>query len=134
MELSTAVKGLSALAQDARLSVFRLLVQAGPAGMAAGDIARTLGVTPNTLSAQLNLLANAGLVRSRRRGRSIIYSAEYETMSRLLVFLTDDCCQRRAEICEPLAEVVLGSGWRDSREENRARGPGGASAGPVEAL
>jgi DNA-binding transcriptional ArsR family regulator len=118
MELSTAVKGLSALAQDARLSVFRLLVRAGAAGMAAGDIARALGVTPNTLSAQLNLLGNAGLVRSRRRGRSIIYSAEYETMSRLLVYLADDCCQCRAEICQPLAEVVLRSVWSDPLEGN----------------
>ena len=106
MELSTAVKGLSALAQDARLSVFRLLVQAGPDGVAAGDIARALGVTPNTLSAQLNVLANAGLVRSVRQGRSIIYTADYESMSRLLVYLTDDCCQGRPEICAPLAEVV----------------------------
>jgi DNA-binding transcriptional ArsR family regulator len=82
-------------------------MQSDPAGIAAGDIARALGVTPNTLSAQLNLLANAGLVRSRRKGRSIIYSADYEAMSRLLVYLTKECCQRRPEICEPLAEVVL---------------------------
>jgi len=106
MELSTAVKGLSALAQDSRLSVFRLLVQAGPAGIAAGDIARELGLTPNTLSAQLSVLANAGLIRSLRRGRSIIYSADYESTSRLLVYLTDDCCQGRPEICAPLAEIV----------------------------
>jgi DNA-binding transcriptional ArsR family regulator len=107
MELSTAVKRLSALAQNGRLSVFRLLMQSDPAGIAAGDIARALGVTPNTLSAQLNLLANAGLVRSRRKGRSIIYSADYEAMSRLLVYLTEDCCHARPEICAPLAEVVL---------------------------
>ena len=82
-------------------------MQAGGAGLAAGDIARALGVTPNTLSAQLNLLANAGLVHSRRQGRSIIYSADCEGMALLLVFLTEDCCQRRPEICARLAAVVV---------------------------
>jgi ArsR family transcriptional regulator len=110
MELSTAVKRLSALAQDARLSVFQLLVQAGPEGIAAGDIARRLGVTPNTLSAQLNLLSNAGLVSSRRQGRSIIYSADCEAMSALLVYLVDDCCHCRPEICTPIVEAVAHSG------------------------
>jgi ArsR family transcriptional regulator len=105
MELSTAVKGLSALAQDARLSVFRLLVEAGPVGMAAGDIARALGVTPNTLSAQLNVLANASLVRSHRQGRSIIYAAAFDGISGLLVYLAEDCCQGRPEICAPLAQI-----------------------------
>jgi DNA-binding transcriptional ArsR family regulator len=106
MELSTAVKRLSALGQDARLSVFRLLVEAGPDGIAAGDIARHLGVTPNTLSAQLNLLSNADLVRSRRQGRSIIYSADGETMSQLLVYLVDDCCHCQPEICDPVVEAL----------------------------
>ena len=72
MELSQAVRKLSALAQDARLAVFRLLVRAGPDGMAAGDIARKLQTQPNTMSAQLLLLSNAGLIRARRDGRSII--------------------------------------------------------------
>ncbi len=81
-------------------------MQAGAAGLAAGDIARALHVTPNTLSAQLNLLANAGLVHSRRQGRSIIYSADCEGMAQLLVFLTDDCCQRHPEICARLAILV----------------------------
>src|ERR1700678_3837737 len=116
MELSTAVKGLSALAQDARLSVFHLLVRAGPMGVAAGDIARALGVTPNTLSAQLNVLANASLVRSRRQGRSIIYTADYDGIARLLVYLTDDCCQGRPEVCEPLAEVISRAACRDPLE------------------
>jgi DNA-binding transcriptional ArsR family regulator len=106
MELSTAVKRLSALGQDARLSVFQLLVQAGPEGIAAGDIARRLSVTPNTLSAQLNLLANAGLVCSRRKGRSIIYAADCEAMSGLLTYLVDDCCHWRPEICGPLVEAL----------------------------
>ena len=116
MELSTAVKGLSALAQDARLSAFRLLVAAGPTGMAAGDIARALGVTPNTLSAQLNVLANAGLVRGRRRGRSVIYAAAFDGISALLVYLAEDCCQGRPEVCAPLAEIVSRRNSRDVLE------------------
>jgi DNA-binding transcriptional ArsR family regulator len=106
MESSTAIKRLSALAQEGRLAVFRLLVKAGPAGVAAGDIARALGVAPNTLSAQLTLLANAGLVASRRDGRSIIYAAGYDGMSELLVYLMEDCCQGRPEVCAPLAAVA----------------------------
>jgi DNA-binding transcriptional ArsR family regulator len=105
MELHLAVKRLSALAQEARLAVFRLLVQAGPGGVAAGEIARALEITPNTLSAQLNVLSNAGLITSRRDGRSIIYSADFEGMSQLLVYLMDDCCQGRPEVCAPLADV-----------------------------
>ena len=116
MELSTAVKGLSALAQDARLSVFRLLVRAGPAGIAAGDVARTLGITSNTLSAQLNVLSNAGLIQSRRHGRSIIYAADYDGIAELLVYLTEDCCQGRQEICAPLAEVISRAAFREQAE------------------
>ena len=106
MELSVAIKRLSALAQESRLSVFRLLVKAGPAGVSAGEIARSLEITPNTLSAQLTVLANAGLVASRRDGRSIIYAAGYDNMSELLVYLMEDCCQGRPEVCAPLAAVA----------------------------
>jgi DNA-binding transcriptional ArsR family regulator len=106
MEINTAVKRLSALAQDSRLAVFRLLVRAGPAGAAAGEIARSLEITPNTLSAQLTILANAGLVTSRREGRSIIYAAGYEAMTEMLLYLIEDCCQGRPEICTPLAAVA----------------------------
>jgi ArsR family transcriptional regulator len=106
MESTTAVKRLSALAQDSRLAVFRLLVRAGRDGLAAGDIARGLEITPNTLSAQLTILANAGLVTSRRDGRSIIYAADYDGMSDLLVYLMEDCCQGRPEVCAPLANVA----------------------------
>ena len=106
MEPKTAIKRLSALAQESRLAVFRLLVKAGPDGVAAGDIARSLQITPNTLSAQLNVLGNAGLLRSRRDGRSIIYAADYQGMSELLVYVTEDCCQGRPEICTPLAGVA----------------------------
>ncbi len=106
METQDAVKRLSALAQDARLEVFRLLVKAGPDGMAAGEIARALDTAANTMSAQLLVLSNAGLIRARRDGRSIIYSVDFDAMSGLLVFLTEDCCGGRAEICAPLAAVA----------------------------
>lgn len=106
MESNNAIKRLSALAQDSRLAVVRLLIKAGPEGMAAGDVARALGITPNTLSAQLNILANAGLVVSRRDGRSIIYAADFDGMSELLVYLMEDCCQGRPEVCAPLAQAA----------------------------
>jgi DNA-binding transcriptional ArsR family regulator len=106
METTTAVKRLSALAQEARLEVFRLLVKAGPEGMAAGDIARALAVPANTLSAQLLVLANAELLRARRDGRSIIYAVNFDAMRDLLVFLTEDCCGGRAEMCAPLAAIA----------------------------
>jgi ArsR family transcriptional regulator len=106
MEFNIAIKRLSALAQEGRLAVFRLLVKAGPDGIAAGEIAQTLELPPNTLSAQLAILANAGLVASRRAGRSIIYSANYDGMSELLLYLMDDCCQGRPEVCAPLGEAA----------------------------
>ncbi len=106
MEIELAIRRLSALAQDGRLQVFRLLVRAGAEGLAAGEIARKLEVPPNTLSAQLTVLANAELVRSRRDGRSIIYSADYGRMGELLAYLMEDCCQGRAEVCAPLAQIA----------------------------
>ena len=106
METTDAVRRLSALAQDARLEVFRLLVKAGPEGLAAGEIARALETAANTTSAQLLILSNASLIRARRDGRSIIYSVDFAAMSDLLIFLTEDCCGGRAEICAPLARVA----------------------------
>jgi DNA-binding transcriptional ArsR family regulator len=110
MESNDAIRRLSALAQDSRLAVFRLLVKAGPSGVAAGEIARTLEITPNTLSAQLTILANADLVTSRRVGRSIIYAANYDGMSELLLYLMEDCCQGRTEVCAPLALCLAPAG------------------------
>ena len=103
METTPAVVALSALAHEGRLSIFRLLVQAGPDGMAAGEIARATGALPNTLSSNLNILSGAGLVTSRRDGRSIIYAAAYGQMRDLLAFLMEDCCGGSPEICAPLA-------------------------------
>ncbi|MBA2589891.1 MAG: helix-turn-helix transcriptional regulator [Alphaproteobacteria bacterium] len=106
METEIAVRKLSALAHEGRLAVFRALVKAGPGGVAAGDIARKLKTAANTMSAQLLMLSNAGLIRARREGRSIIYAVDFEQMSSLLLFLTQDCCGGRAEICAPLAAVA----------------------------
>jgi len=106
MESPSAVAALSALAHPGRLEVFRLLVRAGPAGLAAGDIARATGSLANTLSANLNVLAGAGLVASRREGRSIIYAAGYDRMRELLAFLVEDCCGGKPEICAPLAAIA----------------------------
>jgi len=106
MEFEVAVACLSALAHEGRLRVFRLLVQEGVMGLAAGEIARRLDVLPNSLSANLNVLSHAGLIRSRRQGRSIIYTAEYDRMRSLLGFLVEDCCGGSPEICWPLADVV----------------------------
>jgi DNA-binding transcriptional ArsR family regulator len=106
MLLPEAVEALSALAHGHRLAVFRLLVRAGADGLPAGEIARELGVLPNTLSSHLTILGHAGLIQSRRDGRSVIYSADYEGMRALLGFLIADCCDGRPEICAPLADVA----------------------------
>jgi DNA-binding transcriptional ArsR family regulator len=106
METPTAVAGLSALAHEGRMEVFRLLVRAGPEGMAAGEIARATGALANTLSTNLAILSRAGLVASRRDGRSIIYAAAYDRMRDLLAFLMEDCCAGKPEVCAPLVEIM----------------------------
>lgn len=108
MLLPDAVEALSALAHGHRLAVFRLLVRAGSKGLPAGEIAREVGVLPNTLSTHLTILGHAGLVRSQRDGRSIIYSANYDGMGDLLGFLVADCCAGRPEICAPVVEAAQG--------------------------
>jgi DNA-binding transcriptional ArsR family regulator len=106
MESKVAVTALAALAHEGRLAIYRLLVQAGAAGVPAGEIARRLGVPPNTLSANLNVLSHAGLVSSQRQGRSIIYTAAYDRMAGLFRFLLEDCCQGSAAVCGPVAEIA----------------------------
>jgi DNA-binding transcriptional ArsR family regulator len=106
MEISAAVGGLSALAYEGRLTIFRELVQAGPEGLAAGEVARRVGLAPSTLSASLTILSHAGLVTSRREGRSIIYAAAYERMAALLGYLVKDCCNARPEVCAPLSAIT----------------------------
>jgi ArsR family transcriptional regulator len=102
MEKTDAVTALAALAQDNRLDVFRLLVQAGPDGMTAGSVAEALGLAPNTLTFHFDRLRMAGLVVVRRDGRSMIYAARFETMNALLGFLTENCCGGAP--CAPASE------------------------------
>ena len=92
MKSEAAVSALSALAQEHRLAIFRILVRAGPSGIPAGEIARKVGLAPATLSCQLKTLSLAGLAASRREGRTIHYGARYEAMAALLRYLTEDCC------------------------------------------
>ena len=92
MEKTNAVAALAALAQDNRLDVYRLLVQAGPEGMPAGSVASALKLAPNTLTFHFDRLRVAGLVSVRRVGRSMIYAARYEAMNGLISFLTENCC------------------------------------------
>jgi len=106
MLLPQAVEALSALAHGHRLAVFRLLVRAGADGLPAGEIAREVGVLPNTLSTHLTILSHAGLVQSRRDGRSVIYSANYDGMRDLLGFLVADCCGGHPEICASLTDAA----------------------------
>src|SRR5499425_1130155 len=93
MEKSDAVAALAALAQDSRLDVFRLLVQAGPDGLSAGQVATTLGLAPNTLTFHFDRLRLAGLVTVRRAGRSMIYAARFDSMRALVAYLGENCCQ-----------------------------------------
>ena len=103
MEKSNAVVALAALAQENRLDVYRLLVQAGPDGLPAGQVAAALGLAPNTLTFHFDRLRVAGLVSVRRDGRSMIYAAQYHTMNALLGYLTDNCCKGAPDTCVPVA-------------------------------
>ena len=94
MNIETASEILAALAQQARLRIFRTLVEAGPDGMSAGAIAQALDIPPATLSFHLKELKHAGVAHCRRDGRSLIYSPDFEAMASLLSFLTENCCQR----------------------------------------
>jgi DNA-binding transcriptional ArsR family regulator len=99
MKKHDAVAALAALAQDNRLDVFRLLVEAGPQGLSAGNVANALKLAPNTMTFHFDRLRNAGLVTVRREGRSMIYAAEFDTMNALLAYLTDNCCQGAQQAC-----------------------------------
>src|ERR1700681_4110878 len=101
MKKSNALAALAALAQDNRLDVFRLLVEAGREGLPAGAVAEALKLAPNPLTFHFDRLRDAGLVTVRRDGRSMIYAARFETMNGLLAFLTENCCQGAAEACAP---------------------------------
>ena len=92
MDANVVIKALAALAQEHRLAVYRLLVQAGPEGMPAGMLADRIGVPPSSMSFHLAQLANAGLVTQRRQSRSIIYSADFDAMNGVMGYLTENCC------------------------------------------
>jgi ArsR family transcriptional regulator, arsenate/arsenite/antimonite-responsive transcriptional repressor len=101
MKQSQALLSFAALSQDTRLEILRLLVRAGPEGMAAGAVAEKVGVSPSNLSFHLKELERAGLVSARREARSILYSADYTALRGLVQFLMEDCCAGRREICGP---------------------------------
>jgi DNA-binding transcriptional ArsR family regulator len=101
MKKQSAILILAALAQDSRLDAFRLLIEAGPQGMPAGHLAASLKLSPNALTFHLDRLRDAGLVTVRREGRSMIYTAQFETMNKLISYLTDQCCEGRPELCRP---------------------------------
>ena len=101
MKKPDALATLSALAQENRLDVFRLLVEAGPDGMAAGQIAAKLLLAPNALTFHLDRLRETGLVTVRRAGRSMIYAARFDAMNALVAYLTDQCCGGRPDLCKP---------------------------------
>ena len=102
MKIEVAVEALAALAQESRLSVFRLLVQAGSEGMAAGVLGERLAIPPATLSFHLKTLSHAKLVKSRSEGRFVIYSANYAEMDGLIAYLTEHCCAGDATQCSPI--------------------------------
>jgi ArsR family transcriptional regulator, arsenate/arsenite/antimonite-responsive transcriptional repressor len=106
MEREPAILSLAALAQSTRLDVFRLLVAHEPDGLPAGEIARELAVPHNTMSTHLAILTRAGLIRSQRRSRSIIYRADLDRFRAVATFLLKDCCGGRPEVCAPLIEIL----------------------------
>ncbi|MCZ8320345.1 MAG: metalloregulator ArsR/SmtB family transcription factor [Novosphingobium sp.] len=102
MDEKDVIAGLDALAQPTRLATFRLLVAHEPEGMPAGEIGRALGVMQNTMSAHLAVMARAGLLRHTRQGRAIIYRADLDRFRAMTLYLVNDCCGGRPEICAPL--------------------------------
>ena len=111
---------LAALAQATRLAVFRMLVQQGPSGLAAGEIASKLGIAPATLSFHLKELSHAGLVGTRQDGRFIYYTADYAAMNDLLGFLTENCCAADCTTCAPARTSAATSKTRKARGKEKA--------------
>lgn len=107
MDNGEALACLGALSQGTRLDTFRLLVRHEPDGLPAGEIARQLDVPQNTMSTHLAILTRAGLLRSERQSRSIVYRADLDRLRDVTVFLVKDCCGGRVEVCQPLLTVLL---------------------------
>ena len=101
MEVNAAIDALSALAQNSRLGIFRLLITAGRDGLPAGEIGKKLGIAANSLSFHLTRLRYAGLVKGKREGRQIFYAANFGNMTKLLDYLTENCCESSSEGCSP---------------------------------
>ncbi len=106
MDKKQSLDAFSALGQETRLDVFRLLITAGPEGLLAGEIGETLGVRQNTMSANLTILTHAGLIRNAREGRSIRYFADMDGVKGLLEFLLEDCCGGRKDLCQPVIDKL----------------------------
>lgn len=107
METKHSILAFSALSQETRLEVLRLLIKAGTKGMHAGEIGEALAVRQNTMSTNLNILLRAGLVRNEREGRSIRYFADFDGIRGLLAFLMEDCCGGNPELCEPVLDAIV---------------------------
>jgi ArsR family transcriptional regulator len=107
METKDAVTALSALAQASRLAVFRTLVQAGPAGLPAGKVSELTGIPPSSLSFHLKELSHAGLAVARQDGRFVIYTAQFDAMNALVVYLTENCCGGNpcTPVCSPICST-----------------------------
>lgn len=106
MDKRSSLDALAALGQETRLDIFRLLVRAGDGGVPAGEIAVRLGAVQNTVSAHLKTLAQAGLVRPQRDGRTVRYAADMTGFRDLLAYLMEDCCDGRPELCRPVIDAV----------------------------
>lgn len=116
MDTSGAVSAFGALSQETRLNVVRLLLQSGEQGLLAGEIAQSLNVRQNTMSANLSVLLNAGLVRKERQGRGIRYFADFSGLRGLISFLMADCCGGAPQICQPILDAMIctpGTGPQD---------------------
>ncbi len=122
MEIKQAVISLTALAQETRLKIFRLLVPAGESGVAAGEIAERLEIPPATLTFHLKELAHAGLVESRREGRSIVYALRVKGIQALLTFLAKDCCKGRPDLCFQFTCEPIKTGKLSPARRQRSRG------------
>lgn len=114
MDKTEAIAVLAALGQTTRLEAFRLLVTQAPEGIAAGELARQLAVPRNTLSTHVTVLAKAGLVEGERRGRSILYRADFERLRATARFLIEDCCGGHPDVCAPLLAGI--QSCRDARQ------------------
>jgi DNA-binding transcriptional ArsR family regulator len=121
MEIKTAVSTLAALAQETRLSIFRLLVEAGRDGESVGRIGETLKVPGATLSFHLKELARAGLVTSRQERQFIYYTVDFERMAELMTFLTQNCCQGMPQKCLTVVETALGSCCAPTKSKSKAK-------------